>query len=75
MFMRMNTPWWLPGAALILFGVAMVVFPELLALLVASAFIIAGGTWLSIAYTGRKLRHERRSPVYVYRDERYWTTF
>jgi hypothetical protein len=76
MFLRSTTPWWLPGAALVLFGVAIVVFPELLSLLVASAFIIAGGTWLSMAYTARKLRQEaRRAPVYVYREQRDWNTF
>ncbi len=74
MFMRSNSPWWLPGAALVLFGVAIVVFPELLSLLVATAFIIAGGTWLAIANTARKLRRDRQSPVYVYREQRDWNT-
>ena len=36
MFLNTSSPWWLPGAALILFGIAIVLFPELLALMVAS---------------------------------------
>ena len=76
MFMRSTTPWWLPGAALVLFGVSIVVFPELLSLLVASAFIIAGGVWLSVASAARKLRRDnRQSPVYVYREQRDWNTY
>jgi hypothetical protein len=61
---RSNTSWWMPGALLILFGVTIVIFPGLLALMVASFFIMAGAFWLSMAYGARKFRRESRQQIY-----------
>ena len=61
---RSNSSWWMPGALLILFGVTIVVFPDLLALMVASFFIMAGAFWLSMAYGARKLRRESSQQIY-----------
>jgi hypothetical protein len=61
---RSTSPWWVPGALLILFGVTIVIFPELLALMVASFFILAGAFWLSMAYGARKLRREASQQIY-----------
>lgn len=58
------TAWWLPGAALILFGLAIVIFPELLSLLVALALIFGGvnlliwGSWMRRAQTQRVHIHQ-----------------
>lgn len=75
MFMRTNGPWWLPGAALVIFGLAIVIFPELLSLMVASAFVIAGMSWLFIASKARKFTQKRAPTMYVYRDQRDYTTY
>nr|PZN57923.1 MAG: hypothetical protein DIU68_03120 [Chloroflexota bacterium] len=72
MFVRSSLPWWLPGAALVLFGLLIVIFPELLALMVATAFIMIGLTWLSFGYAAHKARRERRTRVYTYD---YWQQY
>jgi uncharacterized membrane protein HdeD (DUF308 family) len=64
---RNTTPWWLPGTLLILFGIAIVLFPELLALLVASAFLFAGALWLSLAYAARKTRQQANMTYHYWR--------
>jgi len=38
----MRDLWWLPGIALIFFGVLIFIFPELLAFIVATGFITVG---------------------------------
>ena len=55
---RMDIAWWLPGAALLLFGLLIAVFPELLALLVASAFVFAGASLLTAGYSARRFRQQ-----------------
>jgi hypothetical protein len=48
-------PWvlFLPGAASILFGILILMLPEILVALVAGAFIFVGATLLSIAWRVR----------------------
>ncbi len=72
MLFRTNSPWWLPGTLLILFGVIIVLFPQLLAWMVATAVIVVGAGWLSVAYTARKMRERTRDNVYIYDRGRYW---
>jgi uncharacterized membrane protein HdeD (DUF308 family) len=55
-----TSPWWLPGALLVLFGITVMIMPELLAWMVASAFIFAGVSWLAAAWTARKQRRNLR---------------
>lgn len=59
-------PWWLPGAALAFFGLMIAIFPELLALLVASAFLFAGLSWLMIGWSARRMKAPRTARVYYY---------
>lgn len=69
MFRMGNSPWWLPGAVPIVFGVAIILFPELLALLVASALIFTGITVLALTWSARKLRRQPPkggSTIYTY---------
>lgn len=54
----MRNIWWLPGAAMIFFGVLIFVFPELLAYIVATAFI---GFGVAMIMGGRLLRGTMRS--------------
>lgn len=67
---RLDTPWWFPGTALMIFGVLVAVFPELLALLVAAAFMFAGLGLLMAGWSARRFRQQlyraRRS------DEYHW---
>ncbi|MEZ4670927.1 MAG: hypothetical protein R3E39_23740 [Anaerolineae bacterium] len=49
-----NNMWWLPGAGLLFFGLMIAVFPELLALMVASAFIMIGISWLLMGWGVRR---------------------
>lgn len=53
--------WWIPGTLLIVIGVLMVLMPELLALMVASALIIIGVQWLINAHLWR----QRKPATYV----------
>jgi hypothetical protein len=69
---RGSSTWWLPGAMLVVFGVAIVLFPDLLALMVASAFILIGASWLSIAYAARKARRNSITTVYGYDRWQPW---
>jgi len=48
--------WWLPAAGLLFFGLLIAIFPELLSLIVASAFIFVGLTWLIGGWTFRRNR-------------------
>ena len=65
----MRKIWWLPGASLIFFGVLIFIFPELLAFIVAAAFISLGVGMLTAqrmmrrSYT-RNVTHHR-----VYRQQ------
>lgn len=59
-------PWWLPGAALAFFGVMIAIFPELLALLVASAFLLTGLSWLMIGWSARVMKERKAAKVYYY---------
>lgn len=65
---RTTFPWWLPGAALTIFGLAIVVFPELLALMVATAFIFGGVSWLMAGYTAQKIRRDNPKRQVFYYD-------
>jgi membrane protein implicated in regulation of membrane protease activity len=60
------TPWWIPGAMLILFGLAIVIFPELLALIVASALIFAGANLLVWGHWMRRAQ-QRSNSTYINR--------
>jgi uncharacterized membrane protein len=62
--------WWLPGAVMIFFGVMIAVFPELLALMVASAFFVLGLGWLSFGWTMRRWEKRSRDTRQVYYYER-----
>ncbi len=62
--------WWLPGAALIAFGVMIAVFPELLALMVASSFFVIGFGWLTFGWSMRRLEQRSRTTRQVYYYER-----
>lgn len=68
--MFLKLPWWLPGTFMIFFGVMIAIFPELLALLVAAAFISAG---LGMLFFGRSVRAIKRQNIanyrYYYRDD------
>jgi uncharacterized membrane protein HdeD (DUF308 family) len=55
----------LEGLALILFGVAVLVFPEILVVMVATTFIVLGAICLTIAWRTRQLRQRYRR----WRDE------
>jgi hypothetical protein len=60
------SPWWLPGAALAFFGLMIAIFPELLALIVASAFVFTGISWLMIGWSARRARVNERKAARVY---------
>ncbi|MBL8120375.1 MAG: hypothetical protein J0L63_10245 [Anaerolineae bacterium] len=62
-------PWWVPGAALVFFGVMIAIFPELLALMVASAFLFSGLSWLVGGWAMRRNRPTQR--VHIYTQERW----
>lgn len=66
--MRSSTMWWIPGAALLFFGFMIAVFPELLALMVASAFMFIGGAYLLTGWTIQRSRRETPARVYVDRN-------
>ena len=68
MYLR-STPWWLTGAVLTILGLMIVLFPELLAMMVATILLMAGVSWLAIGWSAR--RNNRRVPVYVYRQDRW----
>jgi hypothetical protein len=69
---RTNAPWWLPGTLMVLFGLTIVVFPELLALMVASALIMIGLTWLLLAWNARKLRRNTMQQTFYYDRWQPW---
>lgn len=50
----MRQLWWIPGASFIAFGVLIFVYPQLLAIIVALAFIAIGAALLSF---GQMFRH------------------
>lgn len=65
-----STAWWLPGAALILFGLAIVIFPELLSLLVALALIFGG---VNLLVWGHWMRHAQTQRVNIHQyNQRQW---
>lgn len=67
-------PWWLPGGVLVAFGFLIAVFPELLALLVASAFIIIGMSWLAMGWGAQQMRRQveqaQQTRIYHYEERR-----
>ncbi len=67
---RIDLPWWLPGAALLVSGLLIVIYPELLALLVASAFVFAGTGLLMAGWAARRYRQQMRRRYQ--RDEYHW---
>jgi membrane protein implicated in regulation of membrane protease activity len=66
---RMTLPWWIPGAFLVTFGLLIAIFPELLSLLVASAFLFAGLSLLAAGWSGQRFR---RHLSVTRRDEYRW---
>jgi predicted membrane protein len=66
---RLDVPWWLPGSALLLFGILIAIFPELLSLLVASTFIFAGVSLLAGMWSARRFRAQMQMQR---RDEYRW---
>lgn len=70
MMVRLDFPWWLPGAALMTFGLMVAVFPELLALLVAAAFMFVGMSSLAAGWSARRFRQDMRSVRS--RDQYHW---
>lgn len=61
-----NTMWWLPGAVLVFFGLMIVIFPELLALMVASAFMMIGVSWLLMGWGVRRRDNRSATTTYYY---------
>ena len=60
--MYMNSlPWWVPGVALTVLGLMIVLFPELLAMMVATVLLMAGVGWLALGWTARRNRPARPS--------------
>lgn len=68
--MYTNTPWWVPGVALTVMGLMIVLFPELLAMMVATLMLMVGVGWLAIGWTTRR-NPRKEVPVYVYRQDRW----
>ncbi|MDX2139812.1 MAG: hypothetical protein SF123_17130 [Chloroflexota bacterium] len=66
---RMTLPWWIPGAVLVTFGLLIAIFPELLSLLVASAFLFAGLSLLAAGWSGQRFRQHLSA---TRRDEYRW---
>ena len=65
--------YYLPGASLILSGILIVIFPEILIALLASIVIMAG---IGTLYIGRKLSESEQDYKNMYRDdfvENNWT--
>ena len=62
--------WWLPGATLVLFGLMIAIFPELLALMVATAFTIIGLSWLLLGW-GMRRNGTKRPTTTIYTYERW----
>jgi hypothetical protein len=69
--MRLN-PWWLPGAALAFFGLMIAVFPELLSLIVASAFLFTGLSWLLLGWSAQRNPAQNRPTTTVYYQRWPW---
>lgn len=70
MFQNMY-PWWIPGAALTLFGLLIAVFPELLSLMVASAFLFIGIGWLVAGWKFRQMQRDNQNGTTVYTYQRW----
>jgi hypothetical protein len=62
---------WVPGAMLLTFGLLIALFPELLSLLVASALMMIGLTWIFAAWQTRQMR-KRRPQVVWYERRDVW---
>lgn len=68
-----SSPWWfylLMGINLILFAVLIIVFPELIALLVASVIMLLGALLVAAAIRMRKSQRKGRNW-----EQRYWIDF
>lgn len=70
MMYRMDVPWWLPGAALLVFGLLVAAFPELLALMVALGFVFVGSSLLAAGWAAK--RYRQQASKMVNRDEYHW---
>ena len=64
--------WWLPGATLVFFGLMIAIFPELLALMVAAAFLFVGAGWLATGYWAKKARKNARVSIYTMERHPWW---
>ncbi len=62
----MNNMWWFPGAMLMLAGLMIAIFPELLSLIVASALLFVGLTWLVGGWQANRWRKQNRNANVVY---------
>ncbi|MEM6282474.1 MAG: hypothetical protein AAF787_09810 [Chloroflexota bacterium] len=60
----MSRIWWLPGAALIFLGVLIIIYPQLLAYIVAAVFISIG---VGMIIAGRFFRRAVSSSITSYR--------
>lgn len=74
----MRNIWWLPGAAMIFLGVMIFIYPELLAFIVAAAFIGIGVTLITVGRNFRQVMtkgtsvrmytSQQRPPNQIYYD-------
>lgn len=65
----MRSIWWLPGASLIFFGVLIFIFPELLAFIVAAAFISLGAGMLAAQRMMRRSYTNNVTSHRIYRQQ------
>ncbi len=63
----MRNIWWLPGTALIVFGILIIVYPQLLAYFVATAFIGSGLSMIAAGRLFRQAANTRSGTVISYR--------
>ena len=65
----MRKVWWLPGASLIFFGILVFIFPELLAFIVAAAFISLGVILLTVQRMMRRPFSRSVTGYRIYRQQ------
>lgn len=70
MMYRLDFPWWLPGAALLVFGLLVAAFPELLALMVALGFVLVGTSLLAAGWAAKRYRSQMSKTMSS--DEYHW---
>lgn len=71
MWMSSGSPWWVPGAVLIFFGVMIAAFPELLSFMVAAAFLFFGASLLLIGWGVRRAARRQETGMF-YREWERW---